>query len=167
MSSLVAHLRQTLRRKGGSRRITCVAAIGLHILRLIGNIPRKGVCRKTGLRCQSWTVIPGPAAPERGRRAHHQKSERGNYRLRSVLFPAGAAQGRPAMITASRLLVAFSLSAATFVSPALAQPDVSPGPKVTTKISAHRMEALKKCTDGIKFDSDKYVACMTQEKESP
>ena len=69
------------------------------------------------------------------------------------------------MITPSRPLVAFSLSAATFVTPAMAQPDTGPGPKITTKISAHRMEALKKCTDGIKFDSDKYVACMSQEKE--
>ena len=71
------------------------------------------------------------------------------------------------MITASRLLVAFGLSIATFVSPAFAQADTGPGPKITTKISAHRMEALKKCTDGIKFDSDKYVACMSQEKETP
>jgi hypothetical protein len=30
-----------------------------------------------------------------------------------------------------------------------------------------RMAAIKKCTDGIKFNSDRYVACMSKEGESP
>ena len=30
-----------------------------------------------------------------------------------------------------------------------------------------RMAALKKCTDGIKFDSDRYVACMSAAGEAP
>jgi hypothetical protein len=29
------------------------------------------------------------------------------------------------------------------------------------------MAAIKKCTDGIKFNSDRYVACMSKEGESP
>jgi len=29
------------------------------------------------------------------------------------------------------------------------------------------MSALKKCTDGIKFESDSYVACMSKEGEAP
>ena len=33
--------------------------------------------------------------------------------------------------------------------------------------NAKRMAAIKKCTDGIKFDSDRYVACMSKEGESP
>ena len=31
----------------------------------------------------------------------------------------------------------------------------------------HRSAALTSCTDGIKFASDKYVACMLQEGETP
>ena len=34
-------------------------------------------------------------------------------------------------------------------------------------LNARRTTALKKCTDGIKFDSDSYVACMSKEGESP
>lgn len=30
-----------------------------------------------------------------------------------------------------------------------------------------KMAAIKKCTDGIKFNSDRYVACMSKEGESP
>ncbi|HEX8710890.1 MAG TPA: hypothetical protein VF730_03370 [Terracidiphilus sp.] len=36
-----------------------------------------------------------------------------------------------------------------------------------TILNARRMAAIKKCTDGIKFDSDRYVACMSKEGESP
>ena len=34
-------------------------------------------------------------------------------------------------------------------------------------LNKRRMEALKKCTAGIKFDSDAYVACMAREGEAP
>jgi hypothetical protein len=34
-------------------------------------------------------------------------------------------------------------------------------------VSKHRIAAVKKCTDGIKFDSDAYVACMSKEGEAP
>ena len=30
-----------------------------------------------------------------------------------------------------------------------------------------RMAAIKKCTDGLKFDSDRYAACMSKQGESP
>lgn len=66
------------------------------------------------------------------------------------------------------LALAVCVPAATFVSQASAQVDTQkppPGPPNT--ISAHRMAALKKCTDGQKFAGDKYVACMTAEGESP
>ncbi len=33
--------------------------------------------------------------------------------------------------------------------------------------NAKRMAAIKKCTEGIKFNSDRYVACMSKEGESP
>jgi hypothetical protein len=33
--------------------------------------------------------------------------------------------------------------------------------------SMHRLNALKMCTDGIKFDSDRYVQCMLKEGENP
>ena len=33
--------------------------------------------------------------------------------------------------------------------------------------NAKRMAAIKKCTEGIKFDSNRYVACMSKEGESP
>ena len=36
-----------------------------------------------------------------------------------------------------------------------------------TILNARRMAALKKCTDGIKFESDSYVACMSKEGEAP
>ncbi len=36
-----------------------------------------------------------------------------------------------------------------------------------TVLNARRMGALKKCTDNIKFDSDRYVACMSKEGEAP
>jgi hypothetical protein len=31
----------------------------------------------------------------------------------------------------------------------------------------HRIAALTKCTDGIKFASDRYIACMLKEGENP
>jgi hypothetical protein len=34
-------------------------------------------------------------------------------------------------------------------------------------LNSRRMAAIKKCTDGIKFDSDSYVACMSREGEAP
>jgi hypothetical protein len=34
-------------------------------------------------------------------------------------------------------------------------------------LNARRMAALKKCTDGIPFDSDRYVACISKEGEAP
>jgi len=36
-----------------------------------------------------------------------------------------------------------------------------------TVLSAHRMAALKRCTDGISFESDGYVECMRREGEAP
>jgi hypothetical protein len=36
-----------------------------------------------------------------------------------------------------------------------------------TILNHKRMAALKKCTDGIKFDSDRYVACMSKAGEAP
>ena len=40
-------------------------------------------------------------------------------------------------------------------------------PQQATAGNAKRMAAIKKCTDGIKFNSDRYVACMSKEGESP
>jgi hypothetical protein len=34
-------------------------------------------------------------------------------------------------------------------------------------LNKHRMEALRKCTEGAKFDSDSYVTCMAREGEAP
>ncbi len=34
-------------------------------------------------------------------------------------------------------------------------------------INHKRLAALKKCTDGIAFDSDRYVSCMSKEGEAP
>ena len=34
-------------------------------------------------------------------------------------------------------------------------------------LNHRRTAALKKCTDGIKFDSDRYVECMSKEGEAP
>jgi hypothetical protein len=74
------------------------------------------------------------------------------------------------MIIVSRLFLALAvcMSAAAFVTHASAQVDTQakpPGP--SNKIPAHRLAALKKCTDGIKFESDRYVNCMTKEGEAP
>jgi hypothetical protein len=66
------------------------------------------------------------------------------------------------------IALASGLSVALFASYALAQPDTQrPGPAPNSMVSAHRMAALKKCTDGIKFESDRYVNCMTAEGENP
>jgi hypothetical protein len=46
-----------------------------------------------------------------------------------------------------------------------AQGDYYVGDK--TILNARRMAAIKKCTDGIKFDSDRYVACMSRAGETP
>ena len=34
-------------------------------------------------------------------------------------------------------------------------------------LNKRRMEALKKCTEGTKFESDRYVACMAGQGEAP
>jgi hypothetical protein len=65
----------------------------------------------------------------------------------------------------SALLIGASV--AIFAWPASAQPDVSKPPANPSKISEHRAAALKKCTTGIRFDSDRYVACMEQQNEAP
>jgi hypothetical protein len=65
------------------------------------------------------------------------------------------------------LLIGFSVAAVA--SPASAQPDVNLPPPLTGHgpHSEHRKAALQKCTDGVKFASDRYVACMTKEGEAP
>ena len=45
------------------------------------------------------------------------------------------------------------------------QGDYYVGDKVI--LNARRMAALKKCTEGIPFDSDRYVDCMAKEGEAP
>jgi hypothetical protein len=71
------------------------------------------------------------------------------------------------IVTKLSLASALALSIA---SPALAQ-NAQQGdyynPTTGTRVSMHRMAALKTCTDGIKFDSDRYVNCMTREGENP
>jgi hypothetical protein len=60
------------------------------------------------------------------------------------------------------------LSIALLSAQAFAQVDTQrPAPGPNSMPSAHRMAALKKCTDGIKFESDRYVNCMTAEGENP
>jgi hypothetical protein len=77
----------------------------------------------------------------------------------------------PTMLSANRLafVLAIGLSAA-FASQALAQPNVNPPPPLTGQgppLSDHRKAALMKCTNGIKFASDRYVNCMTRMGEAP
>jgi hypothetical protein len=70
----------------------------------------------------------------------------------------------------SLVALMIGISAAAFASQASAQPDVNPPPPLTghgPQLSEHRKTALMKCTDGIKFASDRYVACMTKEDEAP
>jgi len=38
---------------------------------------------------------------------------------------------------------------------------------VPATLNAKRTAAIKKCTDGLKFDTNRYVACMSKEGESP
>jgi hypothetical protein len=75
------------------------------------------------------------------------------------------------MSSANRLVVALAVGlSAAFASQALAQPDVNPPPPLTghgPALSEHRRAALMKCTNGIQFDSDRYVDCMTREGEAP
>ena len=69
-----------------------------------------------------------------------------------------------------KLVVALAsgLSVALLASQVFAQVDTQkPPPGPNNVISAHRMAALKKCTDGIKFESDRYVNCMTAAGENP
>jgi hypothetical protein len=69
-----------------------------------------------------------------------------------------------------RVALLTGVSLLAFASQALAQPDVNPPPPLTghgPQLSERRKAALQKCTDGIKFASDRYVACMTKEGEAP
>ena len=45
------------------------------------------------------------------------------------------------------------------------QGDYNAGNKMI--LNGKRMVAIKKCTDGLKFDSDRYVACVSKEGKSP
>jgi hypothetical protein len=70
----------------------------------------------------------------------------------------------------SLVVLLVGISVAAFASQASAQPDVKPPPPLTghgPQLSEHRKAALMKCTDGIKFASDRYVGCMTKEGEAP
>jgi hypothetical protein len=75
------------------------------------------------------------------------------------------------MCTPNRLVIALAIGlSAAFASQALAQPDVNPPPPLTghgPALTAHRKAALMRCTNGIQFDSDRYVNCMTKEGEAP
>lgn len=75
------------------------------------------------------------------------------------------------MFTANRRVVALVVGlSAAFASQALAQPDVNVTKPLTghgPKLSEHRKAALAKCTDMVKFASDRYVTCMTSEGENP
>jgi hypothetical protein len=99
------------------------------------------------------------------------------------------------MITSNRLFVALvvGLSAAAVGSQSMAQnakqgdyyvptqttpQQLTPGQLRKTEegdyylsdkmvLHHHRIAALTSCTDGIKFASDKYVACMLKEGETP
>jgi hypothetical protein len=73
------------------------------------------------------------------------------------------------MVAANKHLVALLIttSVTAFASRAFAQIDTQPRPPNPTSISEHRATALKKCTDGIRFASDRYVACMQSEGEQP
>jgi hypothetical protein len=75
------------------------------------------------------------------------------------------------MSSPNRLVVALAVGlSGAFASQALAQPDVNPPPPLTghgPALTAQRKAALMKCTDGIKFDFDRYVNCMTKAGEAP
>ena len=71
-------------------------------------------------------------------------------------------------VTNTFLAALIGISAAAFASQVSAQVDTQKGPPgPSTQITEHRAAALKTCTDGIKFASDRYVACMLREGESP
>ena len=71
-------------------------------------------------------------------------------------------------MTKLAIALASGLSVTLLASQVFAQVDTQrPGPAPNSAISAHRMAALKKCTDGIAFESDRYVNCMTAQGENP
>jgi hypothetical protein len=71
-------------------------------------------------------------------------------------------------MTKLAIALASGLSVTLLASQVFAQVDTQrPGPAPNSAISAHRMAALKKCTDGIAFESDRYVSCMTAQGENP
>jgi hypothetical protein len=70
----------------------------------------------------------------------------------------------------SLIALLIGASAALYAVQASAQPDVNPPPPLTghgPQLTDHRKAALMKCTDGIKFASDRYVSCMTAAGEAP
>ena len=73
------------------------------------------------------------------------------------------------MSTLKKLSLAAVL-AMSIAAPTLAQ-NASEGdyynPTTGIRVSGHRIAALRTCTDGIKFASDRYVNCMTREGENP
>ena len=58
-----------------------------------------------------------------------------------------------------------STGEAAVATRSLATPAAVAGPVHAT--NAKRMAAIKKCTDRLKFDFDRYVACMSKQGESP
>lgn len=73
------------------------------------------------------------------------------------------------MYAMEKLLVALvtCFLVAVFASQSSAQPDTQATPPNPARMSAHREAALRKCTDGIKFESNRYVTCMMAEGEQP
>jgi hypothetical protein len=73
------------------------------------------------------------------------------------------------MAAANKHLVALLIGTAiaAFASQAFAQVDTQPKPPNPTSITEHRASALKKCTEGVRFASDRYVSCMLSEGEEP
>ena len=70
----------------------------------------------------------------------------------------------------SLIALLIGASAALYAVQASAQPDVNSPPPLTghgPQLTDHRKAALMKCTDGIKFASDRYVSCMTAAGEAP
>jgi hypothetical protein len=65
-------------------------------------------------------------------------------------------------------LLLIGITAATFAPRVSAQVDTQQAPPAPPNtFSKHRADALRVCTDGIKFASDRYVACMLREGETP
>ena len=50
---------------------------------------------------------------------------------------------------------------------ALGQPNTQPARSDSSEISSHREAALRRCTDGIQFDTERYIGCMLREGEPP